>query len=74
VETNFITCPFCSGHEVVSPEAASEIAAMIGNHIRDFKEGDSLKIELENIRNTILNYEQRQPPATFRSKRDALLD
>lgn len=60
--TDFINCPFCSGHESVSREAAEEIAAMIDTHLYGFKECQ-LKTELMNIRNVILNHAERAVPA-----------
>jgi hypothetical protein len=65
---NFIKCPFCSGHEAISPEAARLIADGIGI-VNDDELPVFVQIELDNIRNTILNYEQREQPAT-----DPLLD
>jgi hypothetical protein len=64
---SFINCPFCSGHETVSSEAAALIADLINSEINDFRCGDeplnipkAVKAELENIRNVILNTQERE--------------
>lgn len=56
---NFITCPFCSGHEAVSPEAATAIAGMIEEELRG-KCTSALDTELFNIRNMIVNMQERE--------------
>lgn len=53
--TDFVTCPFCAGHEKVSAEAADRIAGMIYDSMSGWPEDDPLKVELDNIRNAILN-------------------
>lgn len=55
---NFIKCPFCSGHELVSPETTREIADMIATWVHGMPESHVLT-ELENIRNVILNQGER---------------
>jgi hypothetical protein len=57
--TDFITCPFCSGHEAVSPEAAAVIAKLIEQELPGWLDEGPLLSELENIRNMILNTEER---------------
>jgi hypothetical protein len=69
---SFVKCPFCSGHEAVSPEAATLIADLINSEINDLRRGDeppdipkadipkAVKAELENIRNVILNTQERE--------------
>lgn len=58
---DFITCPFCAGHETVSPEAADVIAALIEKYTRGSVVFE-LETELLNIRNAILNTAQRAQP------------
>jgi hypothetical protein len=58
----FIKCPFCSGHEAVSPEAAERIAGMIYNSMDGWPEDSPLATELWNIRNAILNTQEREQP------------
>lgn len=55
---NFITCPFCAGGESVSPEATDALAWMIEEHLRG-KADSPLDVELSNIRNAILNVQER---------------
>ena len=64
---SFVKCPFCSGHEAVSPEAAALIADLINSEINYLRRGDeppdipkAVKAELENIRNVILNTQERE--------------
>jgi hypothetical protein len=59
---NFIKCPFCAGHEVVSPEAAETIADMIQVWIDNDGDptGEDPTGELMNIRNAILNGQERR--------------
>lgn len=57
---NFITCPFCSGHEAVSPEAATAIAGMIEEELRG-KCTSALDTELFNILNMIIGMRERKP-------------
>lgn len=58
VTVSFIKCPFCSGHEAVSPEAADVIAALIEKYTRGSVVFE-LETELLNIRNHILNAQER---------------
>lgn len=59
---NFTRCPFCAGHESVSPEAASTIAELISRSSYEY--GPQVEAELLNIRNAILNQAEREttPP------------
>ena len=57
---NFIKCPFCSGHEAVSPVAAEHIGQLIASSLFGMAPHDPRKAELENIRNTILSYQERE--------------
>jgi hypothetical protein len=59
--TDFINCPFCSGHEKVSRDAAVVINELIDGLLPKLQES-ALKIELENIRNVILNTQDREKP------------
>lgn len=56
--TDYQRCPFCSGHEQVSTEAME----ILEEAIRAFlpKRESPLKCELENIRNVILNHQERE--------------
>lgn len=56
---NFVKCPCCAGHETISAEAAAELAMMIFNRLDGFGEGPVVT-ELNNIRNTILNMQERE--------------
>lgn len=60
---NFVKCPFCAGHEFVSPDAADAIARMIVMGLKGSIESP-LQTELFNIRNAILNMAEREtiPP------------
>ncbi len=53
----FVKCPFCAGHELVTPGAADVIAELIEH---DFQSDPALRCELENIRNAILNTRERE--------------
>jgi hypothetical protein len=55
---SFVKCPFCSGHEAISLEAAQYIATLLKDvaWATDF----AVAVELSNIRNTILNHAQRE--------------
>jgi hypothetical protein len=55
---SFIKCPFCAGHEVVSAEAAEIIANQIDECVNLLEEMP-VKTELHNIRNAILNHQER---------------
>jgi hypothetical protein len=59
---SFINCPFCSGHESVSPEAARLIREAIALHLHRWRStlSDMLVTELENICNVIDNTAERQ--------------
>lgn len=60
---SFINCPFCSGHEAVSPEAATAIAELIEKAL--YKSDSPLTPlggELQNILNVIRNTEEREEP------------
>ena len=59
---NFTRCPFCAGHESISPETAEAIARLIEHSqwMTGSRESPFLT-ELENIRNAILNQQQRAP-------------
>jgi hypothetical protein len=59
---SFVKCPFCSGHEAVSPEAAALIEQAIDYelHERGSELSPALIAELENIRNVILNTQERE--------------
>lgn len=56
---NFTRCPFCAGHESISPEAAKSIELMIYRWLETNVVKDHLAGELENIRNAILNQQER---------------
>lgn len=62
MNSDFINCPFCSGHEAISQEAAVVILEAFEPYLKKFSEGP-LKCELENIRNMILNAQERKQPA-----------
>jgi hypothetical protein len=55
----FVKCPFCAGHELVTPEAADAIAELIGEP-RDHCALTPTGVELQNIRNAILNTRERE--------------
>ena len=59
---NFVQCPFCAGHESVSPEALADIAKAIQFYID--KRGSWVDTELYNVMNDILNRKEREttPP------------
>jgi hypothetical protein len=54
----FVKCPFCAGHEAVSAKAADAIQSMIEEYQRGVIDGP-LDTELWNIRNSILNHQER---------------
>jgi hypothetical protein len=58
---NFIKCPFCAGHEAVSPETAHAIESMIEAflYVDEHPRPEALETELWNIRNAILNHQER---------------
>jgi hypothetical protein len=61
----FIKCPFCAGHEAVTPEALEIIANQIDECVNLLDE-TPVKTELHNIRNAILNTRERvDPPASL---------
>jgi hypothetical protein len=53
----FIKCPFCSGHEAVSEKAVNTFERLIYEWLQDHNDP-----ELENIRNVILNTQERKLP------------
>jgi hypothetical protein len=56
----FVKCPFCSGHEAVTPQVADVIGEMIGTVLATAPNWPKEAIaELENIRNVILNMQER---------------
>jgi hypothetical protein len=59
----FIKCPFCSGHEAVTPEAANLIREAIALHLHRWHStlSNELVGELENICNVIDNTAEREP-------------
>lgn len=57
---NFIQCPFCAGLEKVSPEAADALANLIAQRSNGGMK-NFVQIELDNIRNHILNVAERRP-------------
>lgn len=59
--SNFTRCPFCAGHESVSPEAASIIRESIALHLHRWRATlpEPVCGELENICNAIQNQEER---------------
>ena len=59
---SFVKCPFCSGHEAVSPEAAALIEQAIDYELdeRGTSLSPALIAELQNIRNVILNTQERE--------------
>jgi hypothetical protein len=60
VNEPFIKCPFCAGHEAISPEAADAIGEMIFGWLSITQHPESpIKTELMNIRNSILNHQER---------------
>lgn len=61
---NFITCPFCSGHESVGAEAAGIIKEAIALHLHRWRATlpEHVIGELENICNVIDNTEERREP------------
>lgn len=62
---SFVKCPFCSGHEAVSLEAAGIIRQSIALHLHRWRTTltDSAICELENICDVILNTQEREEPA-----------
>jgi hypothetical protein len=58
----FVKCPCCAGHEAISAEAADRLAGMIYNSMSGWPEDSPLKCELMNIRNAILNTQERVDP------------
>lgn len=59
---DFVTCPFCAGHEKVSPKAAAVIASQILRWCEEQSRDSELMGELINIRNAILNTAERAAP------------
>ena len=57
---NFIKCPFCAGHDAISPEAAAELEVMIDALIAAGIPCVTLETELYNIRNAIHNTRARK--------------
>lgn len=62
--TDFVTCPFCAGHEKVSDEASAFILQAIAYEMgeRGSELSPDLITELLNIRNAILNTAERAAP------------
>jgi hypothetical protein len=58
----FIQCPFCAGHEKMSPEAVAAVAYMIRCWLNEAPEYTPVITELMNIRNDILNRQERVDP------------
>jgi hypothetical protein len=60
--TDFITCPFCSGHEAVTQEAAHIIKEAIALHLHRWRATlpNHVVCEMENICNVILNTAERE--------------
>ena len=56
---SFITCPFCSGHEAVSPEAVNMLANWIEEWL-DRERAHPANNELHNILNVIRNTQERE--------------
>ena len=56
--TEFVKCPFCAGAELVTPEALEIIANQIDECVNLLDE-TPVKTELHNIRNAILNTQER---------------
>lgn len=58
--SDYQRCPFCAGHEVVSPQVVEVIGEMIGTCLATNPDWPKEAIcELENIRNAILNHQER---------------
>lgn len=63
----FIQCPFCAGHEKISPQTVEIIESLI-SHYLEYRPSDHpdaskpTEIELHNIRNDILNRQERIDP------------
>lgn len=55
---SFVKCPCCCGHEVISAAAADRLATLID--ISMDSEPAPIRAELENIRNSILNFQQHE--------------
>lgn len=58
---NFVKCPCCAGHETISAEAAGSISKAIEYWLEYLMPNDSALTELQNIRNAILNQQERKP-------------
>jgi hypothetical protein len=56
--TDFVKCPCCAGHESISADAAAALAILIEHRLKGCGESP-LKTELWNIRNAILNTQER---------------
>lgn len=57
--TEFIHCPFCAGHESISAEAADRIKEAIERLLAADETLSQAQTELMNIRNAILNAQER---------------
>lgn len=67
----FVTCPVCGGHEALSSEAVSELLSLLESWLRDNPHpGVPVYGAIINIRNRILNAQERTLPKTL----DPLLD
>jgi hypothetical protein len=59
----FVKCPCCAGHDVISDEAAAELEVLIDGAIARGIENTALETELYNIRNAIYNARTRKAAA-----------
>lgn len=55
---SFVKCPFCAGHEAISAKAVDAIANAIDAWVQEHGSPE-LICELDNIRNDILNRQER---------------
>lgn len=61
----FVKCPFCCGHEVISAEAAAVIATVLmAAEVTPMS--DAVAIELQNICNSIENFRQHEQREEWR--------
>jgi hypothetical protein len=54
---NFVTCPFCAGHNAINHQALNDIAKAIEFYLDGI--GSRYEVELDNVKNTILNMQER---------------
>lgn len=61
---NFIKCPCCSGGEAIGMRTADTLATLIERHLAQWAGtlDCATAVELENIANTVRNYQQRESP------------